>query len=137
MTAPAVPRPWDLLMVLTAAPYQDEGISSALLLASAVLDRGASTQVWTCGWASLLTRRELGAGKPRNLRRLSEEYPSTASMIAELLRRHDGRLRWNVCRFCSAERAAGEHIHGVRLRSPLKMTSLVAECAKTIYVGGS
>lgn len=135
MSAPASAPDWDLLLLLNAAPHTSDTATTVLRLLWATADSGARAQVWACGSATLLTSAALGARRPRNLRSLDTEYPTSAALVEDLLHSHPDRVRWNACRFCSAERGT-EHIAGVRVRSALRIAATVAECRKTVYLGG-
>lgn len=133
--APAAERRYDLLLVIMGAPHTSDMTTTVLRLIQAMLDRGGRVQVWTCGYATMLTHRALGEIKPRNLIDWSTESPSTAGLIGGMLAASGGRLRWCVCRFCNDERGAGEHIEGVLVRTPFKFSEHVFESARTLFVG--
>src|SRR2546423_14339689 len=101
---------WDLLIPLMAAPHASETFTTVLRLLETTLTAGARVQVWTCGYATLLTHRSLGDTKPRNLIAWEREHRSAAGLVRDLLNASDGRLSWNACRFCSEERGATAHI---------------------------
>ncbi|UYQ64822.1 hypothetical protein [Streptomyces peucetius] len=125
----------DVLITLMGAPHGSDQVTSALRLTQALLERGASVQVWTCGYATLLTQRALGPDKPRNLADWNRDYPSTAALAEELLTAFPGRLYWYGCRFCSDDRGAAEHLPQVVLRPPAGYAANVAAAGKTILVG--
>lgn len=135
MSTSAATYDWDLLLFLNATPHTGDTATTVLRLLWAVAGGGARAQVWACGSATLLTSAALGARRPRNLRSLDTEYPTTGALVADLLHSHPDRVRWNACRFCSIERGT-EHIEGVRVRSALRIADTVAECRKTLYMGG-
>ncbi|MEU9481777.1 hypothetical protein [Streptomyces sp. NPDC048191] len=128
---------WDLLITLTAPPFDSDTVTTVLRLADATLRRGASVQVWACGYATALTQRGLGAVKPRDLRDLRTEHPSTAAVIGGLLKSHPDTFAWYVCRFCAEDRGATEHIDGIATRSFSRFPRHVAASATTVYVGGA
>lgn len=117
------------------APHGSDQVTSALRLTQALLERGASVQVWTCGYATLLTQRALGPDKPRNLADWNRDHPSTAALAEELLTAFPGRLYWYGCRFCSDDRGAAEHLPQVVLRPPAGYAANVAAAGKTVLVG--
>ncbi|GGW13140.1 hypothetical protein GCM10018980_76560 [Streptomyces capoamus] len=125
----------DVLITLMGAPHESDLLTSALRLTQALLDRGASVQVWACGYATMLTQRALGDGKPRNLAAWSTEYPSTSLVVRRMLDAHPGRLHWFACRFCSDDRGAVDHIPQVPVRAPAKYAEHVAAAAKTFHLG--
>ncbi|MGW7357580.1 hypothetical protein ACWGI0_13335 [Streptomyces sp. NPDC054802] len=125
----------DVLITLMGAPHGSDRVTTALRLTQALLERGASVQVWTCGYATLLTQRALGPDKPRNLADWNRDYPSTAALAEELLNAFPGRLYWYGCRFCSDDRGAAEHLPQVVLRPPAGYAANVAAAAKTVLVG--
>jgi sulfur relay (sulfurtransferase) complex TusBCD TusD component (DsrE family) len=135
MTASASAPAWDLLLVAMGAPYADDTVSTMLRLADASAARGGRVQVWTCGWATMLTQRSLGATKPRNALEWGTEYPSSAAWVQDFLLRHEGRTRWLSCRFCSEERGALDHVPEVRVRPAMSFARHVGESAKTVLVG--
>ncbi|MEV6113822.1 hypothetical protein AB0L59_15210 [Streptomyces sp. NPDC052109] len=139
MTAPTTgpPGTWDLLITLTAPPFGSDTVTTVLRLADAALRRGARVQVWACGYATALTQRSLGAAKPRDLRDLRTDHPSTAAVIGGLMKSHPDAFAWYVCRFCAEDRGATEHIDGVATRSFSRFPRHVAACATTVYVGGA
>ncbi|ATW50975.1 hypothetical protein ACWGJT_12765 [Streptomyces xantholiticus] len=125
----------DVLITLMGAPHGSDQVTSALRLTQALLERGASVQVWTCGYATLLTQRALGPDKPRNLADWNRDHPSTAALAEELLTAFPGRLYWYGCRFCSDDRGAAEHLPQVVLRPPAGYAANVAAAGKTVLVG--
>jgi sulfur relay (sulfurtransferase) complex TusBCD TusD component (DsrE family) len=128
---------WDLLMVMTGAPHGSDVATTALRLAQAVLDRGGTVRMWTCGYATMLTQTTHGATKPKNTRAPDTHYPSPAALIGQLLADHDGRLGWIGCTACSAERGATNHIEAVRLRSPQRFVATIGTARKTVFIGGA
>lgn len=129
-----VPRS-DVLLAIMGAPHASDLVTSALRLIEALLDHGGRVQVWTCGYATLLTQASLGDRKPRNLVAWSHEYPSTAAVVRDLLESAQGRLAWYSCRFCGEERGVTGHIPQVTVRPPLKFGEHVAAANKTIFMG--
>jgi hypothetical protein len=127
--------PTDVLVTLMGAPHADDMTTSALRLVQAMLETGASVQVWTCGYATLLTQVSLGATKPRNLAAWSVDYPSTAGLVDGMLDAFAGRLHWYVCRFCSDDRGASAHLPRVRTRPPAGYAANVAAAGKTLLIG--
>ncbi|MER6618229.1 hypothetical protein [Streptomyces xantholiticus] len=125
----------DVLITLMGAPHGSDQVTSALRLTQALLERGASVQVWTCGYATLLTQRALGPDKPRNLADWNRDHPSTAALAEELLTAFPGRLYWYGCRFCSDDRGAAEHLPQVVLRPPAGYAANVAAAGKAVLVG--
>ncbi|MBH5335056.1 hypothetical protein IHE55_09715 [Streptomyces pactum] len=130
----AVPRT-DLLLMVFAAPHRNEHVMSALRLATAVLERGASLQIWTCGDATGLTWAGHGDSKPRNITDWERDYPSTAALAAGLLADHPGRLHWYVCRACSDDRGVADQIPQVRRKSPFRFVDHVRAADKTLSLG--
>ena len=127
---------WDLLVTLMAPPHASDTFTTVLRLLEATLARGARVQVWTCGYATLLTQRSLGTTKPRNIVAWEREHRSAAALVRDLLAANDGRLAWHACRFCSEERGASAHIPEVKLRAPFRFAGHVAESRKTVLIGG-
>ena len=130
----ALPRS-DLLLALMGAPHDNDMATTALRLAEAALRRGAAVDIWTCGYATMLTQRGLGEHKPRNYISWETEYPTSASLAERMLKANSGRLTWHSCRFCSEERGAVDHLEPVRLRPPFKFTEHVY-AADTVVVMG-
>ncbi|MGW0783129.1 hypothetical protein [Streptomyces sp. NPDC002913] len=126
---------WDLLLFLNSTPHTGDSATTVLSLLWAAVERGARAQVWACGSATALTSAALGEHRPRNLRDLDTEHPTSAALVADLLSNRPEQVRWNACRFCSTERGVG-HIEGVRVRSALRIAATVHECRKTVYLGG-
>lgn len=127
--------PTDVLITLMGAPHADDTTTSAVRLVQAMLKQGARVQVWTCGYATMLTQRALGESKPRNLADWSVDYPSTTALVVELLNAFPDSLFWYGCRFCSDDRGAGEHLPGVVLRAPARYADNVAAAGKTLLLG--
>jgi sulfur relay (sulfurtransferase) complex TusBCD TusD component (DsrE family) len=125
----------DVLLTLMGAPHASDETTSALRLAEALLRCGARIQVWTCGYATMLTQRSLGEHKPRNLADWNTAYPSTASLAGGLLESHPEQLYWYACRFCSDDRGAGDHLPQVVLRPPAGFGANAAAADKTLMVG--
>ncbi|MBX7553614.1 hypothetical protein K1Y78_38035 [Streptomyces sp. tea 10] len=125
----------DVLLTLMGAPHASDQVTSALRLAQALLERGASVQVWTCGYATLLTQRGQGPDKPRNLADWNGSYLSPPGLAGELLDAFPDRLHWYGCRFCSDDRGVTEHLPQVVLRPPGGYAANVAASDKTLLVG--
>ncbi|MFF2746224.1 hypothetical protein ACFVVA_11830 [Kitasatospora sp. NPDC058048] len=127
--------PTDLLITLMGTPHTDDKVTTVLRLAQAVLERGASVQIWTCGYATLITQQGLGEDKPRNLADWNTSYPSTVGLVRSMLRAYPDRLYWYGCRFCSDDRGAVDHLPEVVLRPPAGYAANVAAADKTVMVG--
>lgn len=133
-----MPRPvprTDVLLNLFGAPHQSDLVTSALRLATALLDRGARVQIWTCGDATRLTSASLGDTKPRDLTDLGRTHPSTARLVRGLLADHPDRLYWYVCRFCAEERGVAAQIPQVRTRAPFVFAEHVDAADKSLVMG--
>jgi hypothetical protein len=125
----------DLLLAVMGAPHVSDMTTTLFRVAQSVLERGGTLQVWTCGYATMLTHGALGEQKPRNMVDWAGDYPSTTTLARELLAAHPERLRWYACRFCSEERGVSEHIPEVRVRPPFKFADHVAAAGKTVFLG--
>ena len=125
----------DVLLNLFGAPHQSDLVTSALRLATALLDRGARVQIWTCGDATGLTSAALGDTKPRDLTDLERRHPSTALIVRDLLADHPDRLYWYVCRFCADDRGASDQIPQVSKRSPFLFAEHVKAADKALVMG--
>ncbi|MGP3973976.1 hypothetical protein ACTWQF_07975 [Streptomyces sp. 8N114] len=124
-----------MLIKLLGAPHQTELVTSALRLTQALLDRGAKVQIWTCGDATTLTSTALGDSKPLDLTDPDADHPSTALLVRELLAAHPDALYWYACRFCCADRGAGEQISEVRERPPARFWAHVEASEKVLAMG--
>ena len=91
--------------------------------------------MWTCGYATTLTQASLGESKPRNVVDWSRDYPSSATLVRELLASSPGQLSWYSCRFCAEERGVAEQIPQVRVRPPFKFGEHLVAAAKTVFLG--
>jgi hypothetical protein len=129
-----VPRT-DVLLTLMGAPHESDLVTSVLRLTQALLDGGATVQVWACGYATMLTQQGLGDSKPRNLAAWSTPYPSMAAVVQDMLAAFPDRLHWYACRFCSDDRGATLHIEQVPTRAPAKYAEHVAAAGKTLHLG--
>ncbi|OEU87010.1 hypothetical protein DB35_25945 [Streptomyces abyssalis] len=127
--------PTDVMLAVYGSPHQTELITTALRLTQALLDRGARVQIWTCGDATGLTRSTLGRTKPRNVLRWTTDYPSSASVISDLLDEYPDLLHWYVCRFCSDERGMSEQIPQVRRRPPFTFWDHTKSAGKLLTLG--
>ncbi len=136
MTVAAKTRRWDLLLVLTAAPYSTDVVTTTLRMGQAALELKSTVRIWACGYATMLTQTSLGDTMPRNARDPETVYPSTAALVKQLIADFDGRLSWIGCTACSAERGATSHIPQVRLRSPARFMQTINAADKTVYIGG-
>lgn len=125
----------DVLLTVMGAPYESDLITTVLRLTQALLESGATVQVWACGYATMLTQQGLGDSKPRNLAAWSTPYPSTATVVREMLAAFPDRLNWYACRFCSDDRGAVAHIEQVPTRAPAKFAEHVAAADKTLFLG--
>ncbi|MFI9824536.1 hypothetical protein ACIHFC_29400 [Streptomyces sp. NPDC052013] len=125
----------DVLLTLMGAPHAGDQVTSALRLTQALLERGAAVQVWTCGYATLLTQRAQGPDKPRNLADWNRTYPSLPGLAEDLLGAFPDRLHWYGCRFCSDDRGVTEHLPQVVLRPPAGYAANVAAADKTLLIG--
>ncbi|WP_431776844.1 hypothetical protein [Streptomyces cucumeris] len=127
--------PTDVLLNLNGAPHQTDLVTSALRLATALLDRGARVQIWVCGDATRLTGAALGDTTPRDLSDPGREHPSVARVVRDLITDHPDRLYWYVCRFCADQRGAAEQIPEVRKRSLFVYAEHVRAAGKTLFMG--
>lgn len=127
--------PTDVLITLMGSPHAGDLTTSALRLTQALLARGASVQVWACGYATLLTQQALGETKPRDVANWGTRHPSTATLVRGLIETFPGRLFWYGCRFCSEDRGATNHIPEVPVRPPFVFADHVAAAGKTMYLG--
>jgi sulfur relay (sulfurtransferase) complex TusBCD TusD component (DsrE family) len=125
----------DVLMTVMGSPHESDLVTSVLRLAQSLLERGASVQIWACGYATMLTQQGLGPSKPRNLAEWSTEYPSMAAVVQDMLAAFPDRLHWYACRFCSDDRGAIAHIPEVPQRAPAKFAEHVAAADKTLFLG--
>lgn len=130
-------RQWDLLLVLTGPPHQNDVVTSALRLAQATLDRGGSVRLWACGYATMLTQTTHGDTKLANVRRPDVDYPSSVAVAKSMLSASEGRFDWIGCTACSVERGATLHIPEVRLRSPGRFAATIGAARTTIFIGGA
>jgi sulfur relay (sulfurtransferase) complex TusBCD TusD component (DsrE family) len=128
-----------LFFGVMGAPYESELCMSLFRLVSEALDGGHSVTVWTCGGATSLTRRALGETKPKNLLDLldgsNRAYPSTAALIAAMVRNSAGRLQWHVCRHCAEERGAIDQIPEARIQPPLRFAEHLERCDVPVIMG--
>ncbi|WP_433893421.1 hypothetical protein [Streptomyces sp. CA-111067] len=125
----------DVLLTVMGAPHESDLVTSVLRMAQAMLEGGATVQIWACGYATMLTQVGLGESKPRDLANWSTVYPSMAAVVQEMLAAFPGRLHWYACRFCSDDRGAVAHIAQVPTRAPAKFAEHVAAADKTLYLG--
>lgn len=125
----------DVLLTVMGSPHESDLFTSVLRLTQALLETGASVQVWTCGYANMMTQRGLGDSKPRNLAAWSVDYPSPATLVRGLLDRFPQRLFWFGCRFCSDDRGAVDHLPEVALRAPSRFADHVGTARKTLFIG--
>jgi hypothetical protein len=130
-------RRWDLLLVVTGAPYGSDLLTTALRLAQAVLRRGGSVRIWACGYTTMVTQTALGELKPPDLRDPDRPYPSMPAVVRQLLAGFPGQVGWIGCTACSGERGATHHIEEVRLRSPARFAQTIAASARTVFIGGA
>lgn len=137
MALSARPAESDVLLVLTAAPYASDTVTTVLRLTDALLRAKAAVRVWSCGYATMLTQRVLGEAKPRDVTDLARSHPTTLTLVAGLLAAYPDTLSWDVCAFCSGDRGASEHLPPVRVRPSSRLAHAVAHAGKTIYIGGA
>ncbi len=127
--------PTDVLLKVLGAPHQTELVCSLFRLAEALLDSGATVQVWTCAEATGLTRAGLGDRKPRDPADRTVHHPSTAGLVRDLLAGAPGRISWYACRFCCVDRGAVEQIPEVRVRPAGRFWEHVLAADKTVVLG--
>lgn len=125
----------DVLLVVMGAPHESDLVTSVLRLTQALLEQGAVVSVWACGNATLLTRESLGARKPRNLAAWEVRYPSTVTLVRELMTAFPGRLNWFGCRYCSDDRGADDHVPEIRIGTPSHFPKHVTSSKQTIFMG--
>ncbi|HEY4022444.1 MAG TPA: hypothetical protein VGM75_27390 [Pseudonocardiaceae bacterium] len=128
-------EPADVLVALMGAPHSSDLVTSAVRLMQSLVDCGGQVQAWACGYATTLTQASLQEAKPRNVVDWSRDYPSSATLVRELLGAAEGRLAWYSCRFCAEERGAADQIPQVRVRPPFKFGEHVALAKKTVFLG--
>ncbi|MCA6094679.1 hypothetical protein LE181_21215 [Streptomyces sp. SCA3-4] len=129
-----IPRT-DVLLILMGAPHESDQVTSVLRLVQAMLERGGRVQVWACGHATLLTQQALGENKPRNFADWTASYPTTATLVREMLAAFPDQLYWYGCRFCSDDRGAHAHLPEVVMRGPSAFAANSAAADKTLMVG--
>ncbi|KJK59487.1 hypothetical protein [Saccharothrix sp. ST-888] len=125
----------DVLLAVMGGPHVNDTVTSAVRLAQALLERGATVQIWTCGHATGLTKQSLGGSKPRNLENWEYDYPSSAMLAKELLDSFPEQLTWYSCRFCTEERGSQPHIEQIRLRPPFKFTEHLDAVDNALFLG--
>lgn len=125
----------DVLLVVMGPPHTGELTTSVFRLLQALLERGASVQVWACGYSAMLSQDALGERKPANLLDRYVEYPTTVALIRELLVTFPDRLFWFGCRACSEHRGATGHIPEVRMRPPHTFGGHVHAATRTLFMG--
>lgn len=125
----------DVLLVVMGPPHTGELITSVFRLTHSLLERGATVQVWACGYSAMLSQEALGEDKPANLLDRHAEYPTTVSLIRHLLDTFPEQLYWFGCRACSEHRGATGHISEVRMRPPHTFGGHVGSATKTLFMG--
>ncbi|MBD8104622.1 MULTISPECIES: hypothetical protein [Plantibacter] len=138
-TAPASSRPAqapaDLFVILAAAPFGDESVSTAVRCIRAVLDRGGRVIVWTCGFANWLTQEGHPSVKPTNALARDQDYPSTQSIVLRMIDEKEDRLEWYACRFCSDERNLLRHAPAAHVRLAMRLVATSRRARTVISVG--
>ncbi|WP_435242516.1 hypothetical protein [Streptomyces cucumeris] len=125
----------DVLLALMGTPNISDMVTSAVRLAQALLERGATVHIWTCGHATGLTSMSLGEYKPRNIVSWSQDYPTSATLAKDLLDAFPDRLTWYSCRFCTQERGSEPHIPQITVRPPFKFDEHLEAADKTLFLG--
>ncbi|MER8161649.1 hypothetical protein [Streptomyces sp. NPDC094472] len=125
----------DVMVILMGAPHESDQTTSVLRLVQAMLERGGRVQVWTCGHATHLTRQALGAAKQRNVASWTTSYPTTATLVQDMLAAFPDQLYWYGCQFCSEDRGVHDHVPEVVLRRPSTFAANSAATGKTLMVG--
>ncbi|KJS52823.1 hypothetical protein [Streptomyces rubellomurinus] len=125
----------DVLLALMGAPHTSDMLTSAVRLAQALLERGATVHLWTCGHATGIAKAALGATKPRNLENWAHGYPSTLALAERLLDAFPEQLTWYSCRFCTEERGSVPLADRIKLRPPFKFAEHVAAARTTLFLG--
>ncbi|WP_030734252.1 hypothetical protein [Streptomyces griseus] len=125
----------DVLLAIMGPPHISDMVTSAVRLAQALLERGATVHIWTCGHATGLTSAALGDSKPRNVVNWSYDYPSGAALATELLDAFPDRLSWYSCRFCTEERGSAPHIARIKQRPPFKFTEHLDAVDSALFLG--
>ena len=131
-----VPRT-DVLVKVLGAPHRSDLVTSLFRLTEALLERGATVQVWTCADATGLTRAGLGDRKPRTWPTGRSATRPPPGWSGTLLTGSPGRISWYVCRFCSLDRGAAEQIPEVRVRPAGRFWEHVLAADKTVVLGVS
>jgi hypothetical protein len=126
---------WDLMVILSGAPFGDESISTALRYVEAVSALGGRVLVWGCGFSTWLTQDGHPDTKPGNAMAWNMDYPSPQKHVAELITRYRDTLTWIACRYCSEERNFTSHIPGVRTRLAMQIGKHTKRSAKVVTVG--
>jgi sulfur relay (sulfurtransferase) complex TusBCD TusD component (DsrE family) len=123
------------LLLVMGPPYESDLTTTLLRLVEAALGAGHRIVVWTCGGATALTQRTLGASKPRNPMRPADRHPSTSRLVAGLVNRSGGALRWYVCRQCMDERGATAQIAEVVVQPPFRFLPCLEEADVCLSLG--
>lgn len=126
---------WDLMVILPAAPFGDESVSTALRVLDALGRREGRVLVWACGFSTWLTQDGHPETKPVNAMDRSATYPSPQAVVRALLLAHSETLTWVACRFCSEERQFVNHLPLVRMKLAMQMAAHSRQSRKTITIG--
>lgn len=127
----------DVLLVVMGAPHEGELVTSLFRLVHALAERGSTVQVWTCGYASMLSQDALGTIKPVNVLDRHRTHPTTSTVVRSLLETFPERVYWYGCRTCSEHRGTTGHIPEVPMRRPHRFAEHVRSATKVLYMGTS
>lgn len=128
-------KSWDLMVILSGAPFGDESISTALRYIEAVSEAGGRVLVWGCGFSTWLTQDGYPDTKPRNAMSWSMDYPSPQKYVSDLIDKYSETLTWVACRYCTEERNFTNHIPSVRTKLAMQIGKHSIRSAKVVTVG--
>lgn len=128
-------KTWDLMVILSGAPFGDESISTALRYIEAVSEIGGHVLIWGCGFSTWLTQNGYPDTKPGNAMEWSKDYPSPQKHVSNLLDKYDATLTWIACRYCSEERNFTDHIPPVRTKLAMQIANHSRRSTKVVTVG--
>ena len=121
---------------MVGTPSQTETVTSLFRMTESALSQGHEVTVWTCGHATGLSQTTLVRPRDYFAPKEREDFnPDTGEMIQALFRRHGTRLQWLVCRYCTEECGAVQHIPEVQVKIPFSFQYYLSAAEVSLVMG--
>ncbi len=122
---------------MVGTPSQTETVTSLFRMTESALQQGHDVTVWTCGHATGMSQTTLVRPRDYFAPKEREDFnPDTGEMIQAMFRRYGkDRLQWLVCRYCTEECGAVQHIPEVQVKIPFTFQFYLSAAEVSLVMG--